>query len=100
MHRTWIFGFDSLGSKHPAALKRLNAYLREEAADKKGISDPDDALAKMALPLYQPNFCDCGLYLLHFATTFLSDPEKYTKVAAVSIFLSTSKKSAFIITKL
>lgn len=88
--RTWIFCFDSLGSKHPRALKKLNDYLRAEAEDKKGVKDADHALTKMALPLYQPNFCDCGLYLLHFATTFLSDPEKYMKITAVSEPLASS----------
>lgn len=24
----------------------------------------------------QPNFCDCGVYLVHFVETFLNDPEK------------------------
>ena len=60
---------------------------KTEAEDKKSIINPDDAITKMAVPLYQPNFCDCGLYLLHFATTFLSDPEKYMKITAVSVFL-------------
>jgi hypothetical protein len=26
----------------------------------------------------QPNFCDCGLYLIHFVKTFFSDPDYYT----------------------
>lgn len=25
----------------------------------------------------QPNFSDCGLYLIHFTTTFMSNPEYY-----------------------
>jgi len=37
-HRTYIFTFDSLGSRHPQALKRLSAYLRMEAKDKKGVN--------------------------------------------------------------
>ena len=24
---------------------------------------------------HQPNFCDCGIYLLHFAKTFMKDPQ-------------------------
>ena len=37
--RTWIFTFDSLGSKHPAATNNLALYLQLEAQDKKGL-DP------------------------------------------------------------
>lgn len=24
---------------------------------------------------HQPNYCDCGIYLLHFAKTFMKDPQ-------------------------
>ena len=75
---------DSLGNAHPKALSRLNEYLQEEAKDKKGVSNPSSALMKKALVPAQPNFCDCGLYLLHFAQTFISDPEKYRAAIFVS----------------
>ncbi len=35
----------------------------------------------------QPNFCDCGVYLLHFAQTFLSDPAKYHHL--ITVFTTT-----------
>lgn len=35
--RTYIFTFDSLGSKHPQAIKNLQRYLAAEAQDKRGI---------------------------------------------------------------
>ncbi len=38
MHgRTYIFTFDSLGGKHPAAANNLSRYLQMEAKDKKGL---------------------------------------------------------------
>lgn len=35
--RTYIFTFDSLGTKHPAAIRNLSTYLQMEAKDKKGL---------------------------------------------------------------
>jgi len=31
----------------------------------------------------QPNYCDCGVYLLHFAETFMKDPKKYCEMILV-----------------
>jgi len=28
----------------------------------------------------QTNFCDCGIYLLHFAQTFMTEPRKYANI--------------------
>lgn len=42
--RTWIFTFDSLGSKHPAAANNLALYLQLEAQDKKGIDPANTTL--------------------------------------------------------
>ena len=39
---------DSLGSKHPQAIKLLQTYLQLEAADKKGIQDANKAEGKKA----------------------------------------------------
>jgi len=36
----------------------------------------------------QPNFCDCGIYLLHLAQTFMSDPARYRRMILVSLILS------------
>ncbi|KAF9481167.1 cysteine proteinase [Pholiota conissans] len=79
-NQTYIFTFDSLGTNHPHAIKKLGQYLRMEAKDKKGISNAGVATGKTALVPVQPNFCDCGVYLLHFAQTFLTDPKKYFSV--------------------
>ena len=47
--RTYIFTFDSLGGRHPQAIKRLSAYLKMEAKDKKGVDNAAVAEGKMAL---------------------------------------------------
>lgn len=76
---------DSLNGNHPRALSRLNEYLQEEAKDKKGIANPSPAKTRKATMPIQPNHCDCGLYLLHFAQSFVADPEKYIAAIFVSI---------------
>lgn len=49
VYSTYIFTFDSLGSKHPRAAHLLKNYLQFEAKDKKQIEDPSEAKYKMAL---------------------------------------------------
>ena len=99
---TYIFVFDSLNGKHPGATKNLSQYLRFEAMDKKGIenssspegmaalvsTDPDQHNGACAhqtsqVPT-QDNYCDCGLYLLHFAKVFMEDPAKSFHTILVS----------------
>jgi len=75
--RTYIYTLDSLASKHPQAVKRLSRYLLMEAHDKKQLAE--DALTEpkgmQAIVPHQPNYCDCGIYLLHFVKTFMKDPK-------------------------
>jgi hypothetical protein len=78
--RTYILTFDSLGGRHPQAVKRLSAYLQMEAVDKKKTINTSDAVGKTVLVPAQPNFCDCGIYLLHLAETFMSDPVHYRRM--------------------
>lgn len=47
--KTYIFTFDSLGSRHPQAIKKLSAYLKMEAMDKKGVDHTEAAEGKMVL---------------------------------------------------
>ncbi|KAG2037756.1 hypothetical protein BDR03DRAFT_1010375 [Suillus americanus] len=75
--RTWIFTLDSLGSRHPQAQKVLRYWLKAEAKDKRQSDEVRPAEVKLAQVPSQPNFADCGVYLLHFAKTFLSDPVHY-----------------------
>lgn len=91
---TWIFTLDSLGSRHPQAQKVLRYWLKAEAKDKQQLDEvrlAEVKLAQVCSPVFQkkallnaplqvpsqPNFADCGVYLLHFAKTFLSNPVHY-----------------------
>ncbi|KAG6878500.1 hypothetical protein C0993_005429 [Termitomyces sp. T159_Od127] len=77
---TYIFTFDSLGTERLPAIERLAKYLKQEAQDKLKRLDTGDAVGFKAQVPVQPNFYDCGLYLLHFAETFMSDPVKYARI--------------------
>ncbi|KAK0201688.1 hypothetical protein DFS33DRAFT_1489562 [Desarmillaria ectypa] len=77
---TYIFTMDSLGSRHPRVISVLGNYLRLEAIDKKGIEISSKPIGRQALVPVQPNFCDCGIYLIHFAQTFMSDPARYCSI--------------------
>ncbi|KAH7914279.1 hypothetical protein BJ138DRAFT_1098802 [Hygrophoropsis aurantiaca] len=79
---THIFTLDSLGGRHPQAIKVLKHYLKMEAKDKKNL-EPDCTRAaayKQALVPTQPNYCDCGVYLLHFVETFMSNPTRFSNL--------------------
>ncbi|BEI96124.1 hypothetical protein CcaverHIS631_0110730 [Cutaneotrichosporon cavernicola] len=72
-HETWIFTLDSMGnSRHPSVGKDLMRWLRFEARDKLN-EDVDSATVHYfeGKCLDQPNFFDCGLYLIHFAKQLL-----------------------------
>lgn len=107
--RARIFLLDSLGVEHPQPRRILAQYLLQEAHDKKlipegSINDPATKTwfkehtaghnVKANNPSYcvnwsitdvfqvpvQPNHCDCGVYLIHFAETFLSNPAELANV--------------------
>ncbi|KAH9925567.1 uncharacterized protein B0H18DRAFT_1119406 [Fomitopsis serialis] len=75
-----ILFFDSLGSKHPQARQVLANYLQLEAKDKKGVEQSRLAQGKFAFVPSQPNYCDCGVYVLHFMRVFMENPEFYTNL--------------------
>ena len=90
-----MFTFDSLGTQHNKACKLLSQYIMAEAREKKGFDNPSEAKGKKAQVPVQPNYCDCGLYLLHFAKMFLSDPDKFKNlICAVSYIIYTSSTFA------
>ena len=92
---------DSLGSNQEDVRLNLLSYLKKEAQVK--LSIPVDELRAPTLieakvrrvvsikipPTYflqvprQPNYTDCGLYLLHFAELFMQDPLTYAKAMIV-----------------
>lgn len=73
LHRTCIFTFDSLGSRHPQVFDKLSAYLKMEARYKKGIDVTGTILAK-ASPVYSPaSIFDSDL---HVTSVIGSAPDK------------------------
>ncbi|KAF7365017.1 hypothetical protein MVEN_00372800 [Mycena venus] len=76
---TYVFILDSLGGRHTRVYNVLGSYLQFEARERKGLSldMSRKPIGKQAHVPHQPNFCDCGIYLLHLAQTFISDPEHY-----------------------
>ncbi|ORX34500.1 hypothetical protein BD324DRAFT_154943 [Kockovaella imperatae] len=74
----WIFTFDSLGGSHKAVLSHLNRYLLYEAHDKgrlTGLSLNAGRYVEAKVP-GQPNFSDCGLFLVHYASQLLKHTEE------------------------
>ncbi|WVR04556.1 hypothetical protein IAU60_001563 [Kwoniella sp. DSM 27419] len=73
----WILTFDSLGGPHKAVSTTLNAWLKAEARDKLNVDRPfrDAKYIEGRVP-QQPNFYDCGLYVVHYASQLLERPEE------------------------
>ncbi|OJT12819.1 Ubiquitin-like-specific protease 2 [Trametes pubescens] len=73
---SYIYTFDSLGSRHSGPANKLSRYLQYEAADKKSYPIEDTCIAeyKRAKAPMQKNFCDCGLFVLAFVEAFMKDP--------------------------
>ncbi|KAK3819730.1 MAG: hypothetical protein J3Q66DRAFT_161574 [Benniella sp.] len=75
--KPYILVLDSLGGPHAGVFKSLRAYLQQELQARKGIQrtiDSKDVPGKLAKCPQQENFCDCGLFVLHYAEAFLNHP--------------------------
>ncbi|KAK8846833.1 hypothetical protein IAR55_005921 [Kwoniella newhampshirensis] len=74
---TWIITFDSLGGAHKSVSRTLNLWLQFEALDKRGVTIPADVAEywEGRVP-QQPNFYDCGLYVVHYARQLLLQPNE------------------------
>ncbi|CAE6516690.1 unnamed protein product [Rhizoctonia solani] len=80
--KTWILILDSLGGKHPRTARILREYLQAEAQERRGkVVDIKDTRSsgglvedKHLLVPVQPNWCDCGVYLLHYVEVFYANP--------------------------
>ncbi|KIK69669.1 hypothetical protein GYMLUDRAFT_34067 [Collybiopsis luxurians FD-317 M1] len=77
---TMIFTLDSLGNRHPRAVSALTRYLQYEAKDKKRCDNPSKAGGRPLPVPTQPNFCDCGVYLIHFARIFVEKAEFLSRI--------------------
>ncbi|CAM0141114.1 hypothetical protein VKS41_004933 [Umbelopsis sp. WA50703] len=81
----WMFLLDSLGNRHPKALQCLQQYLQAEAKERMGFDIEQDGCKPTSLYGKVPrqrNYCDCGVYLLHYMEVFLSNPQKYVTMLA------------------
>ncbi|KIJ17824.1 hypothetical protein PAXINDRAFT_98018 [Paxillus involutus ATCC 200175] len=75
--QTYIFTLDSLGTRHPQAIRVLKQYLEREAKDKRNFDQVRDAVGKQVQVPVQPNTWDCGVYLLHFVKVFMRATEDF-----------------------
>lgn len=75
-----IITFDSLGCSRPHTVRILKDYLEEEADSKRSLRFDSSKFIKgmtaKDIPL-QPNFSDCGLYLLAYLEKFIRDPDEF-----------------------
>ncbi|KAL4894496.1 hypothetical protein BDV59DRAFT_175579 [Aspergillus ambiguus] len=76
-----IVTFDSLNMGRSPTISTLREYLCAEARSKQGM-EIDKTLIKgmkaREIPL-QPNFSDCGLYLLAYVEKFVQDPDTFIR---------------------
>ncbi|KAJ5995653.1 hypothetical protein N7481_002630 [Penicillium waksmanii] len=77
--QTTIITFDSLDLARSPTVRILRDYICEESSSKRGKGvEPKDIKGMRArqIPL-QPNFSDCGLYLLAYLEKFVQDPDQF-----------------------
>lgn len=95
---------DSLLLRHPQVITNLNLYLKYHAKCRKGASKTSEAVGYHCIVIFlpfgsrrrltalckvpkQPNYNDCGIYLLHFVKTFFERPDYYCEIIIVGSFL-------------
>ena len=79
-----IFILDSLKPNNYSSLGRnMKDYICEEAMDKLQVSvDKNRIVTKLVDVPQQNNFCDCGVYVIHYMHQFMSNPEKIVELMA------------------
>lgn len=76
-----VITFDSLNQSRSSTISNLREYLFAEAKSKRGIEINKTLIKGMTakeIP-QQPNFSDCGLYLLAYLEKFVQDPDIFTR---------------------
>ncbi|KAK7457120.1 hypothetical protein VKT23_010420 [Stygiomarasmius scandens] len=82
---TSIWTLDPLGFERPEVVDLLSFYLKAEAKEKKDLEVSDESIVgRKALTPIQPNWFDCGPYLLVFVKTFMESPEDFLEMIAAS----------------
>lgn len=77
--QTTIITFDSLDFARSPTIRMLREYICKEADSKRGVEVRPAAIKGMRarqIPL-QPNYSDCGLYLLAYVEKFVQDPDMF-----------------------
>ncbi|TDL13318.1 cysteine proteinase, partial [Rickenella mellea] len=72
---TLILSMDSLGRRRPKVTKMIESFLQSEATFREFSDCPSNAKGVHIPVPMQPNLCDCGLYLLQNAKTFINNRE-------------------------
>jgi len=68
-YNPFIMVLDSLGGNHSSAISKIRQYLSFEHLEKRKLplNFGKEKLGEKHPPIpYQPNSCDCGLFLLHY----------------------------------
>lgn len=76
-----VITFDSLNQSRSSTISNLREYLSAEAKSKRGIEINKTLIKGMTakeIP-QQPNFSDCGLYLLAYLEKFVQNPDIFTR---------------------
>ncbi|KAE8553261.1 hypothetical protein EYB25_004643 [Talaromyces marneffei] len=75
-----IITFDSLNEPRQHAIKVLKQYLMEESMKAKVSFEMKDikGMTAKGIPL-QPNYSDCGLYLLAYLEKFVQNPDEFVR---------------------
>ncbi|KAL2786881.1 hypothetical protein BJX66DRAFT_20660 [Aspergillus keveii] len=76
-----IITFDSLGAPRTGTISTLKEYLYAEAKSKRGTEINKTLIKGMKareVP-QQPNYSDCGLYLLAYIEKFVQDPDQFVR---------------------
>lgn len=77
--QTTVITFDSLDLARSPTIRMLREYICKEAVSKRGVEVSPTAIKGMRarqIPL-QPNFSDCGLYLLAYVERFIQEPDTF-----------------------
>ncbi|PWN42457.1 hypothetical protein IE81DRAFT_290166 [Ceraceosorus guamensis] len=71
-----VLVFDSLAGKHTKVTKDLTNYMKYTWLEQTGKWQEEAKRTDVSGPK-QPNYCDCGLFVLHYFERFFSDPDKF-----------------------
>ncbi|KAL5038074.1 hypothetical protein RTP6_005425 [Batrachochytrium dendrobatidis] len=72
-----IIVMNSLGGSHPVTMSSIKRYLILEAKSRHGVDVSRDAIRGInARVPEQPNFCDCGVYVLEYVQRFFENSDR------------------------